>query len=339
MYMRRYIIILFTLLLMGCKGNTGRGLAGFRIEKEVSIHKVGEPLVSGVPVDLCVEGNYLFVLAYTPDKWLHIYDRNTGQKILDAINVGRGPGEAVSIVSMDYCRDEHTLYLYDAALRKTLVIVLDGESANASFIQEVQHPMEGVIRNCHVLSGHRFFYEGYLPEYGKETRFTLSNGEMVLDAYSDYPGINNEDDQIAFILGVSKADYSSGRFVSGTTFGAVLECFDVSGTEIKPIATRILDLPEMDLSGRAIKMKEGKKYGFSTICLTKELIYTCYLDNRDPTVFKTIASFDWRGREHTLYKMDQNILRLCPGDNGDGIFYGISSSSEMEFSLVWFVLD
>ncbi len=303
------------------------------------MHSIGGPLVLGVPVDLCAEGEYLYVLAYNQDKWLHIYDKKTGDKISEAILVGRGPGEGINLVSMDYLREERNLYLYDMVLRKTLVYHIDDKSSTATFIREIQHPTKGVIRKCHILPDDLFLYEGYLPEYGSETRFTLSDGERVIDIYSTYPGVDNEDDQMAFILGVSKVDSSTGRFVAGTTFGAVLECFDVSSEGIKPIATRLLDLPEMDLSERSIKMKDGSKYGFSTICLSKDYIYTNYLDNSDPTVFKSIATFDWRGREQTKYTMDQNILRLCQDNKKEELFYGIASSPEMVFSLVWFTLD
>lgn len=338
MFMRRYIIVLAALVLLACNGNTGNGSADFRNEKKVSMHSIGDPLMVGVPVDLCVEGDYLFVLAYTPENWLHIYDKKTWEKVSDAIAFGRGPGEGVNLINMDYRREERALYLFDMVLRKTLVYALDGETASASYLREISHPTEGVIRKCHVLPGNRFLYEGYLPEYGKETRYTLSDGEKVIDTYSFYPGVDNENDQLAFILGQSKADPESGRFVSGTLFGAVLECFDVSGAGIRSLATRLLDLPEMDVN-HAIQMKEGKKYGFSTICLSKNLIYTCYLDNPDPNVFRTIATFDWRGREQTKYNMDQNILRMCIENERSGSFFGIASSPEMEFSLVSFILD
>lgn len=336
--MRCNIIVLAALVLLGCNGNNGKGSAEFRNEKSVSTQAVGDPLVVGVPVDLCVEGDYLFVLAYTPGKWLHIYDKKTGEKVSDAILFGRGPGEAVNLINMDYRREERVLYLFDMVLRKTLVYALDGITGSASYVREISHPTEGVIRKCHVLPDNRFLYEGYLPEYGNETRFTLSDGKKVLDAYSVYPSIEREEDRHAFILGVSRADPESGRFVSGTTFGAVLETFDLSGAGIKPLATRILDLPEMEV-GRTIQMKEGGKYGFSTICVSKKQIYAVYLDSPDANAFRTIATFDWRGRELTKYNMDKNILRMCIENERNGLFYGIASSPEMEFSLVSFTLD
>lgn len=338
MSMRRYIIVLVTLVLLGCNRNVGSGNAVFQNEKTIISQPIGDPLAVGVPIDLCVEGDYLFVLAYTPDKWMHIYDKKTGEKVSDAIVFGRGPGEGVNIINMDYRRDERCLYLFDMVLRKTLVYLLDGKAATATYVREISHPTEGVIRKCHVLPGNRFLYEGYLPEAGKDTRYTLSDGETSIDTYSEYPGIDNEEDRHAFILGVSKADPETGRFVAGTTFGAVLECFNTSEAGIKPLATRVLDMPEMEV-GRTIQMKEGGRYGFSTICLTKKLIYTNYLNSTDPSVFQTIATFDWRGREQTKYTMDRNILRLCVGDEKTGLFYGIASSPEMEFSLVRFTLD
>ena len=333
------IIITAAIILSSCGGGIKNGTASFRSEKDVSVSQIGGPLVVGVPIDLLAGDECLYVLAYTSDKWLHVYDKSTGDKVLEAVTVGRGPGEGMNIVSMDYRYDEHNLYMYDLVLRKTIVYHLDEDAGTVSFVKELHHPADGVIRNCHIMPDGLYLYEGYLPGYGKETRYTLYDGEKVLDSYAVYPGINNENDQRAFLLGVSKGDAAKGRFVAGTTFGAVLECFDVSDGKITPRATRIFDLPELENSGGVIKMTDGGKYGFSTLCLTDRLIYANYLNTPDPTVFNKLVSFDWHGKEQAMYTMDTNILCFCPDEKQDRTFYGIASSPEMEFSLVSFRLD
>ena len=337
MNMRRYIVLLLSLILVGCGRGSENGKAVFNTVKNVMVQTVGDPLIIGVPVDLCAEGNCLFVIAYDQKSWLHVYDKNSGDKLGEFLKPGRGPGEAIDIASIDYLRDEGNLYLFDMVLRKTIVYHLDGVTGTASFVREIHHPAEGVIRNCHVLSNGRFLYEGYLPGYDKSTRYILYDGKIVLDSYAEYP-VESEDDRLAFVLGVSKGDPNTDMFVAGTTFGAVLECFDVSESDIRPVAIHILDIPVMDTSGSGIRLMEGKKYGFSTICISDNLIYTNYLDSADPTIFRTIATFDMKGRERTKYILDKNVLRLCPGAE-DGEFYGITSSPEMEFSLSCFQLN
>ena len=332
MHMWRYIIVSALICLWGCSGRTDYRKASFRDEKDASVEIIGNPLELGVPVDLCQEGDFLFVLAYTSENWLHIYDKKTGVKVSTTLKVGRGPGEAVNLVSMDYLRQKKDLYVYDMVLRRTLVYHLDGESGDASYVREIQHPSAGVLRKCHLLPDGRYLYEGYFPESEKDTRFTLSDGVSAIDVFSDYPGIDNENNRYAFTLGVCKGDPASGRFVAGTMFGAVLECFDVSSSEIRPTGVRLLDPPEMDLSGPAIQPRSDTKYGFSTFCLTDRLIYAVYLDGTDPNDFKTIATFDWAGKEQTKYVTDCNILRMCVSDDGTDL-YGITSSPLMEFSL------
>ncbi len=58
-----------------------------------------------------------------------------------------------------------------------------------------------------------------------------------------------------------------------------------------------------------------------------------YIEGTDSNSFKSIVTFVWRGREITRYTADWNILRICPGDSPEELF-GVSSSPEMEFSLV-----
>lgn len=333
------VVITAAIILSSCGGGIKNGNAAFRSEKKISVSQIGEPLVVGVPVDLLVGDKYLYVLAYTSYNWLHVYDKSTGDMVSEAVIVGRGPGEGMNIVSMDYRYDEHNLYLFDLVLRKTIVYHLDEDAGTVSFVREIHHPADGVIRKCHIMPDGLYLYEGYLSGYGKETRYTLYDGEKVLDSYAVYPGVDNENDQTAFLLGVSKGDASKGRFVAGTTFGAVLECFDVSDGQIKPRVTRMFELPKLEHSGGVIKMTEGGKYGFSTLCLTDRLIYANYLNSADSNVFNKLVTFDWHGREQTMYIMDKNILRFCPEEKQDGVFYGIASSPEMEFSLVRFRLD
>ena len=92
MNMRRYIVILLSLILVGCGRGSENGKAVFNTVKNVMVQTVGDPLIIGVPVDLCAEGNCLFVLAYDQNNWLHVYDKNSGDKLGEFITPGRGPG-------------------------------------------------------------------------------------------------------------------------------------------------------------------------------------------------------------------------------------------------------
>ncbi len=337
--MRRYVIISFLLFVVSCSSQTGYHQAVFRDVKKADVRVMGTSLALGVPVDLCLEGDYLFVLAYTPDYWLHVYDKRTGEKKSSMLTVGRGPGEGMNLVSVDYKRDEQNLYAYDMVLRKTLVYHLDGSDGSATFLREIQLPAEGVVRKSHILPDGNYLYEGYLPGFDKNTRLILSDGNSVLDSYDEYPGVEDENDRSAMILGVSKADPMTGRFVCGTMFGAVLECFDLSGQMIRSTGIRLLDPPEMDPSSPGIQPKPGTKYGFSSFCLTDYLIFAVYVDGEDPNDFKTIATFDWKGKEQTMFVADWNILRICPGEGNGKSLYGIVSSPEMDFYLAGIVLQ
>lgn len=337
MLMRYSIVVILMWCMVGCSMDTSYRKAAFLEERGTEIQQIGEEMMLGAPIDLCKEGDYLFVLAYSPEYWLHVYDKNTGEKVAEAIRVGRGPGEGANIASMDYFVHEKCLYLFDMVLRKTLVYQIDGDTGNAGFREEIQHPVDGVIRKCHHLDKGKYVYEGFLSGDDTFVRYTLSDAQNELDTYSTYPNLNSMDDRYAFILGVSKALPATGKLVAATMFGAVLECFDVSGSHIDPVAIRLIDKPELDFSTPVIQMKDGKKYGFSTLCLTKDLIYANYIDGTNPNNFRSIVTFNWHGREKMRYTADRNILRICPGDSPEELF-GVSSSPEMEFSLVRIVL-
>lgn len=333
MYMRWYFLIPIILLWGSCTQEEGYSRAEFLDERTADIHVIGSPMLVGVPVDLCYQGNYLFVLAYSQRYWLHIYEKESGRLVSENLLIGRGPGEGLNFVSMDYRKDEQNLYVYDQMLRKTVVYNLDGEKGSAMFVKEIEHPSEGVIRKCYALADGNYLYEGYLQEGDINTRLTLSDGTSSLDTYAEYPGINNDDDKFAFILGVSKSDPDRGRYVCGTLYGAVLECFDITESAIKSHSVRLIEPPEMDMSDGFIKAKPGVKFGFTTFCFDGDLIYANYMDTADAYDFKTIVTFDWKGRERIKYTAKQNILRLCSGEKTGKELYCIVSSPESEFSL------
>ena len=336
--MRKYIIIAFIGLLCGCAKENGYRALSCQNEKNADIQVIGQPLEVGIPVDLCCQDNCLFVLAHSQKYWLHIYDKESGQLLSENIMIGRGPGEGVNFVSMDYRRDEQNLYVFDMVLRKTVVYHLGGISGTARYIREMEHPSEGVIRKCYTLPDGNFLYEGYLAGSDKNVRLTLSDGKSSIESYSEYPGISNEEDKYAFMLGVSKGDPDKGLYVCGTMFGSVLECFDVNENHIQPKSLRLIDPPEMDLSGAGIQAKKGKKYGFMTFCLDGDMIYANYMDTTVPYKFNHIVSFDWKGRERVKYTASQNILRLCPGEKTGKELYCIVSSPSSEFALAKLIL-
>lgn len=326
-------LILFLFLFIGCSSEDGYQKASFQDNRTAVVQIIGNPIEVGIPMDMCFVGDYICVLAYTQNCWLHIYDKESGNLVYESIKNGKGPGEGVNFSTMDFRKDEHNLYIYDVVLQKTVIYHLDEISGRPQYLREIDHSMVGVIRKCHVLPDGNFIYEGYFAGQDKDTRLTLSNIDSPLDAYSEYPGIHNEDDKLAFILGVSCADSNVGRYVCGTMFGAVLECFELRNNKIERTALRLIDPPKMDLSGPVIKAVDGKKYGFFTFCIDGDVIFANYMDTLDANDFNDIVSFDWNGHEKIKYSANQNILRMCPGEKSGEELFCIVSSPEREFSL------
>lgn len=337
--MRLYVVKVSALVfcVVGCGSNSLMRPVSFEEEREANVRQIGGSLEIGRPVDICKEGEFLFVLAYTPDCWLHSYNKNTGEKVSESIKVGRGPGEGVNLRSMDYFEDEDNLFVFDKELCKTLVYHLDGKTGEAIFKQEIQHPLNGIINNCHHFEAGKCLYEGYLQGGDKNIRFTLSDGIEAIDTYSNYPEVDRECDMIAYQLASVKGFPEKGMVVSTTLYGAVLECFRIADDKIEQTAVRIIDKPEIDTSLPYVDIKAGHEYGFRMACPTNDYIYVAHLDS-DAISCKEIYAFDWVGQEKIKYTTDRSVFLLCPGDNQDELF-GISITLEGECALVNIDLD
>jgi hypothetical protein len=318
--------------IASCSSNTVIRPVSFEGEGEAKVIQIGEPIEVGRPLEICKEGEFLFVLAYTPDCWLHSYNKETGEMVSESIKVGRGPGEGINLISMDYFEEEQKLFVFDKELRKTLVYHLDGNTGLATFLKEIHHPLNGIINNCHHLGEGKYLYEGYLPGGDKSIRFTLSDGMKAINTYSEYPEVDREYGMMAYQLASTKGYPKKDMVVSTTFYGAVLECFHASDDHIEQTAVRIIDKPEIDTSLPYLDIKAGHEYGFRMPCLTKDYIYAARLDI-NATSCKDIYAFDWSGHEKIKYTADRSIILMCAGDNPDELF-GISITMEGECALV-----
>ena len=318
--------------VISCDSNTITRPVSFEEEREANVSQIGVPIEVGMPVDFCKEGDFLFVLAHTHDCWLHSYNKETGEKVSESIKVGRGPGEGINLKSLDYFEDEQELFIFDQELCKTLIYHLDGNTGQATFQKEIQHPLNGIINNCHHLRDGSYLYEGYLPGGDINVRFTLSDGMKSIDTYSDYPNVNNEYEMRAYKLSSTKGYPKNNMVVSATFFGAVLECFQALDNHIAQTAVRIIDKPDIDTSLPYFDIKAGHEHGFRMPCPTKDYIYVPRLD-LNASSCKDIYAFDWNGQEKIKYVADRSIILMCPGDNPDELF-GISTTMEGECALV-----
>lgn len=326
-------LLVLLLILTSCANNTTFHPAVFPKSGHAEIEVIGDAMVINLPLDIYVEGNNICVLAYTPKFWLHIYNRQTGELISEAVPVGRGPGEAINVRSMDYDRDAQLLCIHSPNLNKSVYYRIDGDIGKAIFVDEVQHPQEAIIRDCHLLSGNRFLYEGYLPGEDRFTRFFLYEDGKMIANYIEFPGVEKEEDKYSFMMSRAKSDPRTGKFVSGTLYGAVLECFDLSDDTFDRIGLRLIDPPGVDMSGGGIDIKKGSKWGFSNFCLTEDRIYASFLNSDDVNSFSSVSVFGWDGKEKARYETGSNILRLATNPDNKKSLYGIVCNPEMTYSL------
>lgn len=326
-------LVVALLLLASCKGETKFSPASFPRFGKAEVRLIGEAMETNLPLDLCVDENSICVLAHTPTYWLHIYDRETGQLLSESLPVGRGPGEAVNVMSMDYNREKQVLYVHSPNLHKSVLYRFDGSSGKMIFEGEIQHPQEGVIRHYHLLSDGRFLYEGYMPDDDRFTRFFMYEDGVKTTQYQDYPGIEREEDKYCFLMSNGKSDPESGKFVFGTLYGAVLECFDLSDGVFNRTGLRLLDPPRIDMSAGRMEIKKGTKWGFSTFCPTSKCIYSNYIGSDNENDFSAVSVFGWDGKEKACFETGHNILRMSIDPDRRDSLYVIISSEEQKFSL------
>jgi len=339
MYLRKAYLILAVLCFCGCSSHSEYHESVFPETGEAEISFIGSPIFgSNAIFDLCQEGDYLFVLMAGSGCWLHIFNKFTGEEVSATLREGRGPREILIVGNMDYLPRERNLYCFDPMLQKTIVLHLDGESGTAEFVKEIHHP-DGILNMCYILPDGRYLYQGFLAEYGDKVRYTLSDGNIVLDTYNTYSGVDIRDENAfndylqALACGAARVDPETGFFVSGTGIGQVLECFTISQDRIIPAGIRLFNRPMLDRNTPYFWPAKGVKWGFFSFCLKDGLIYSVLKNSTDLNEKCHIASFTREGKECVLYHTSTGVNRICPSYDRNSDLYGVVNTPDGEYFL------
>lgn len=324
--MRKNLLILFNIiLLVSCNdGKRTYSSPSFPVKRELSCRIVSGPLHLGYPVALSGYGNNLFVLASSPNGWVHVYDRENGVCKGSRIKAGRGPGEVINAIQVDVDETLCELSIYDEASEKLSIYDIDTlQSQTFTFKQAVDFSHYGKpVRQVWKLRDKKYLSFGQVgvPE-GKLGRFQLLYDDEI-HSYNAFP-TTADAEQKAFLSSFYALSPDRSKLANGTLFGAILETFDVSGKEIRLAGQRLIYPPAVEFKSGVVRHKTGIVWGFSSICASDDMIFCVFIDSERPDKFDNVAVFDWEGKEIACYNMDYDILRLFYTEDSPDSLYAI----------------
>lgn len=332
-------VIFASLVAFSCRQGSNDEEVAFVFPKVVQgrVEALSGPLMASGVEQLYRYKDY-FVLAYrTYDEGqLHIFSSD-GELLLNAMPIGRGPGELSRITSMDLNPDTGEIVAYDVTMRRAVRLNVDDLLTGQPVIPE-EYP---VPEYSEYYTTDQFF-----PLAGGRDLVVRSYGMIVPDSLAtprigiyDYAGnlLSGDDhffledrvERIRYATSYSQTAFSTDRhkLVIYSGLNLVLETFDI-GKEVRHLATRVFSYSN--------PLDEVEKHkvvnGFYGLAGTKDYIYASYdgealwLGGKQGSS-KRIGVFDWNGRPVRRIDVDRSISRIFVDA---GVIYVIFFNEEGE---------
>ena len=325
----RFLLIL--LLLAGCGRDSGPQFAMPEFREEVRARAEIITAVDGpsyiidyvFPTD-----SYLIVFKYTtlPEvPFLYVYDKRSGEPVMQNIFKGRGPADLVHVQGADFNTNTGDMLVTDGT----------GGFKNITYFNIYDLLADGIPRfekkgvtnwteyAC-LLDEERMLLKNDVSKFGKfnpRPRFEIYDAwDSLLATYTEFP-IRDTVTNINFWLH-QQARLSLSpdrkRLAVGTLLrGATLECFDIAEDDIALRWEKFLIDPAYD---RQTGERNNKALsGFMDVYAADELIVTVLGDDKQDEV-RSICLFDWDGqavKRIVLEDEELDVFRVCMDSEGN----------------------
>lgn len=341
--MRNYLLIAVAVLL--CSG-CGRKTSYRPLDTAGATALTGEILnecllTQIVPGQHILRGYLAIIYPGIDGKTCHLYTKQ-GKPLLDFGASGKGPGEVLAPNAIFPGRDSISLWVYDAQLKKLLQWYVDSLlSGNRAPIAEQLLPALPFGIDRIYPAGEMLVAVngvGILPTDKADRLFLLDSDGRILDRYDAFPpGEDTIRMKSAYRHHAETVSPDGSRMAFGTSFGAIMEIFDLEDNRIRlhNISYVIEPAFSHDKLGNPTSY-DDITFGFGPLCSSADRIYAAYNGTRDFGRMNHIAVFDWEGKLRHIYKTDFQLIRTSYDPSLHAIFATVEN--EGEYQLVRFDL-
>ena len=349
------LLLLFT--LAGCTGKAGGGKYSLPVyDKEMtSEFEVMTDELIGLNLirDLYVYKSYIIVVSASLKDWklVHIYDKESGDPVLDIIDRGRGPKEYNLGRICDFDDNTGGMKIYEPEEGKVIRFQADsllayGLDAVSSY--SLQLPTSSPVFVSEIADGKTLVVSTTGSTESDERIGIWDEMWNQVSVYDNYPELDLGDDEKFFVFHDISFAMSPGkdRFVTGTSWGGILEVFSI-GDGIRKTYSGYYVEPTLDLSPEGFISpwpNENTILGFNDIFATSSRLYTVFdgktgflqLLEKSPSerelIYTGVSIFDWDGHALKRINTDYRIDRLY-ADESEGVLYALIRDQQMRSYL------
>ena len=286
--------------------------------------------------------NYIIILNRVDNKFLQVFDKQTGEHLGGYVAVGQGPGEMNECMQVEYNKQGRTVTLYDSNSQQYFIYTIHEDSEN--FLQfdskknfadknSINQTMRRIMRIYRMDEIHCLFDSRTIPANKNDQRFSLvTESGDVISEYRDF-ATTSFDDYWAYSASHISISPDKRKMVSATYYGGVLEIFAIDNS-IKLIKAKYF----YPIFYKDLKYTEETYWVFQNICTSDEYIFTLLLGSKDIEAYKKlnhISVFNWQGEPVVRFTLEDDLmlLRLCYNED-DGAIYAVAWTQDYDYVLL-----
>lgn len=330
------IVTCFLISITSCVESNKYTSPTFKTEVECNLKILKDDLLTTLPYDIVVCGDYVAVLALNNGKWIQLYDKKTGILSGSYINQGNGPGEFTSASSLDYDEQTNELSLFDIQSGKFSTFSFDAlDSVKVNYKTDYYtDKWEFVPFNVFKLDDNKLLINGQVPLLSEKPQVRLhkTSGADILSQYNKFPEIESSDMLPAFIHQSAVVSPNKKNLAMATLFGGILETFELN-SDIKLINAHYFSPPSLDIVNGVIRHNNTTIWGFADLEAGDNYVYSIYIGDKNIDNINNVSIFDWQGDALCKVSIPNMIHRICV-DTDESTLYAIGLSHDGGFNLV-----
>lgn len=326
--MKKIILYIFIVsIIISCKGKKEISETDDLSKVEIiptSYTVLNDTSIFGYCRDFTLYKDYLIVLSCMDEKFLHIYDKNTGKHLKSSLPRGRGPGEIIRSFYLTTNLKTGKVSWFETSDDKYISINIESLVNNDHYTKYMDNSYPN-FNTVKIIEGNDLIICLGEVSNGKKTRLGLANSDSVVfrsDYLPDLPELKLENIQYSLQFTV-RWHFSpfNNKLVCAHTNGTVLEIFDVDKTSIKISSLKVFEKPLYIMNEENIpeNVKDKSIIGFTGVYVTSENIYASYMGSTDyRNKVEKIIEFDLDGNPLRILRFDNiSIDKICVDELGD----------------------
>ena len=312
-----FLFILITAGSVGCNQSKREIVYSepvFPIDTKVEFEMILEdPVMPHVLLDIDFYNGKLVLMYLMDNRFIHLFDAETGEELGNALNRGQGPGEILEAANFWLDRETGTLSVFDYMSKKLFSGNIDSLYRGVN-LSSLNDDFGMAIAVFPLPRGYLIFEPPIINDPKKRYCMKKWDGEVV--RYEGYPHDDFKLVQKIFIstheMGFSK---DGTKMVAAASPGLIMEIFDLKNG-IEKTHTRYFRKILFGSDGNPSYTKSGA--GITDFYCSDKYIYATFGEpepNSDDTRYNNIAVFDWEGNPMKIFRTNyRRLKKICLDD-------------------------